>query len=271
MFANLSSSSISLATVTPSLVMRGAPNDLSSRTLRPLGPSVTRTAWVSVSMPRNILSRASTENFTSLADISVFLFVRPHLGERCWRAPTMRIIERCFLGLRGARFTVSSRTRIWRAQSGGLLLGLGLDQHPHNVALFHDEVLDAIDFDLGARPFAEQDAVADLDVDRDQLAGLVAAAGANGDDPALLRLLLGGVGNDDATSGLRLGIDSLDDNAVVKRSEFHRCPPTVSSKSLAELESRSLFRKLLVVGPIFRGPCDQLALLNALDTLVLIG
>jgi hypothetical protein len=35
MFSNLSSSSISFATVTPSLVMRGAPNDLSSTTLRP--------------------------------------------------------------------------------------------------------------------------------------------------------------------------------------------------------------------------------------------
>ena len=69
MFSNLSSSSISLATVTPSLVMRGAPNDLSSTTLRPLGPSVTRTALASVSMPRSILSRASTENFTSLADM----------------------------------------------------------------------------------------------------------------------------------------------------------------------------------------------------------
>src|SRR5205807_1635597 len=87
MFSNLSSSSISLATFTPSLVMRGAPNDLSSRTLRPLGPSVTRTAWVSVSMPCNILSRASTENFTSLADISVFLFVRPHLAERLLGEP----------------------------------------------------------------------------------------------------------------------------------------------------------------------------------------
>jgi len=41
MFSNFSSSSISLATVTPSLVMRGAPNDLSSTTLRPFGPSVT--------------------------------------------------------------------------------------------------------------------------------------------------------------------------------------------------------------------------------------
>jgi hypothetical protein len=38
MFSNLSSSSISLATVTPSLVMRGAPNDLSMTTLRPFGP-----------------------------------------------------------------------------------------------------------------------------------------------------------------------------------------------------------------------------------------
>ncbi len=75
MFSNLSSSSISLATVTPSLVMRGAPNDLSSTTLRPLGPSVTRTAWARVSMPCNILSRASTENLTCFADISVFPFV----------------------------------------------------------------------------------------------------------------------------------------------------------------------------------------------------
>ena len=45
MFSNLSESSISLATVTPSLVMRGAPYDLSSRTLRPLGPSVTFTEF----------------------------------------------------------------------------------------------------------------------------------------------------------------------------------------------------------------------------------
>src|ERR1700730_19471919 len=73
MFATLSSSSISLATVTPSLVMRGAPNDLSSTTLRPLGPRVTRTALARMSMPCSILSRASTENLTSLADILIFL------------------------------------------------------------------------------------------------------------------------------------------------------------------------------------------------------
>ena len=59
MFSNLSASSISLATVTPSLEMRGAPNDFSRMTLRPLGPSVTLTASASMSTPRSILLRAS--------------------------------------------------------------------------------------------------------------------------------------------------------------------------------------------------------------------
>ena len=72
MFSNLSSSSISLATVTPSLVMRGAPNDFSSTTLRPLGPSVTLTALARMSTPRSIFSRASCENLTSLAAIAEY-------------------------------------------------------------------------------------------------------------------------------------------------------------------------------------------------------
>src|SRR5215217_9510641 len=67
MFSNLSASSISFATVTPSLVMRGAPKDFSSTTLRPLGPSVTLTASARMSTPRSIFSRALAENFTSLA------------------------------------------------------------------------------------------------------------------------------------------------------------------------------------------------------------
>ena len=67
MFSNLSASSISLATVTPSLVMRGAPNDFSITTLRPFGPSVTFTALLRISTPRSILSRASVEKRTSLA------------------------------------------------------------------------------------------------------------------------------------------------------------------------------------------------------------
>src|SRR5215468_11039555 len=138
MFSNLSSSSISLATVTPSLVMRGAPNDLSSTTLRPFGPSVTRTALARVSTPRSIRSRASVENLTSLAAIGIFS-----------------------VNLSG--------------------------DHAHDVGLLHDQEFVAVELHLGARPLAEQNLVAGPNVDRDQLAVLVASAGPDGDDLALHR------------------------------------------------------------------------------------
>src|SRR5436853_447449 len=192
MFSNLSSSSISLATVTPSLVMRGAPNDLSSTTLRPFGPRVTLTAFARMSTPRSMRSRASTENLTSLAAIYV--------------APLMSRVA----GGRALR---------------GLLAGDGLFENAHDVAFLHDQEIDAVDLDLGARPLAEQHALADLEVDRNQFAGLVAAARADSHDLALRGLLLGGVGNNDAAGGLLLGIDALDDDAVVKRAEFHGYPP----------------------------------------------
>ncbi len=54
-----SSSSISLAIETPSLVMVGAPHFFSSTTLRPFGPSVTRTASASLFMPASSPRRAS--------------------------------------------------------------------------------------------------------------------------------------------------------------------------------------------------------------------
>ena len=73
MFSNLSVSSISLATETPSLVMRGAPNDLSMTTLRPFGPSVTLTASARMLTPFSIRSRASVLNLTSLPAIYLFL------------------------------------------------------------------------------------------------------------------------------------------------------------------------------------------------------
>jgi hypothetical protein len=83
------------------------------------------------------------------------------------------------------------------AGSGGLPLRRGALEHPHDVALLHDQVFLTVDLDLGAGPLAEQHPVADLEVDRDELAVLVAAARADADDLALLRLLLGGIGNND--------------------------------------------------------------------------
>src|SRR5690606_17741647 len=67
MFSNLSFSSISLATETPSLVTVGAPNDLSITTLRPLGPRVTLTASARMFTPLTIFWRAESPNLTSLA------------------------------------------------------------------------------------------------------------------------------------------------------------------------------------------------------------
>src|SRR3954452_22731447 len=137
MFSNLSESSISLATVTPSLVMRGAPKLFSMTTLRPFGPSVTFTASARLSTPRSILSRASEEKRTSLAAIAV--------------APDE-------LGI---------------AERVGALRG----DHAHDVGFLHDQKVLAVDTHLGARPLAEQDAVAGLHVEGDDLAGFVASAG----------------------------------------------------------------------------------------------
>src|SRR3954467_4152045 len=83
--------------------------------------------------------------------------------------------------------------------SGGLDLGGALLEHAHDVAFLHDQQLVAVELDLGAGPLAEQDAVADLDAHRRQLALPAAGTRANGQDLALHRLLLGGGGGDQPT------------------------------------------------------------------------
>ncbi len=67
MFSHGSSSSTSLAIVTPSFVMVGAPHFLSSTTFCPLGPSVMATASASLSTPASSERRASSPNLSSLA------------------------------------------------------------------------------------------------------------------------------------------------------------------------------------------------------------
>src|SRR5438105_3041051 len=175
MFSNLSDSSISLATVTPSLVMRGAPNDLSSTTLRPFGPNVTRTASARISMPRSMRSRASLLSRMSLAAMIVCPSSWPLVGDDA-----------------------------------------------HDVGFLHDDEVLTIDLDLGARPFAEQHAVAGFDVGRLDLAILAAQAGAGSDDVALHRLFLGVVGDDDPAFGLLLAFDAPDQHAIVQWTETHR-------------------------------------------------
>src|ERR1700704_3073869 len=106
--------------------------------------------------------------------------------------------------------------------SGRFLLGGGgLFEHPHDVGLLHDQEILAVDLHLGARPLAEQHPVADLQINGNELAGLVAATRADADDLALRGLFLGGIRNDDAAGGLFFGLNALDDDTVVKRAELH--------------------------------------------------
>ena len=66
-FSYGSSSSISLAMLTPSLVIVGTPHLVSSTTLRPFGPSVTFTVSASMFMPRSRPRRASSPKAINLA------------------------------------------------------------------------------------------------------------------------------------------------------------------------------------------------------------
>src|SRR5215470_9229931 len=161
MFSNLSSSSISLATVTPSLVMRGAPYDLSSTTLRPLGPSVTFTALARMSTPRSILSRASVENFTTLAAMC--------------SSQMSEIDDGCRTSDDGCQMTAIDRNRACRIGPLSSDICPGSGEHAHNVGFLHDQQILAVELDLSAGPFSKQHFVADPEIDRDQLAGLVTA------------------------------------------------------------------------------------------------
>ena len=75
-FSKGSSSSISFAMQTPSLVMVGAPHFFSRTTLRPLGPRVTRTASASWFIPFSRLRRACSSKAISLG----IGFLLPPLG-----------------------------------------------------------------------------------------------------------------------------------------------------------------------------------------------
>src|SRR4051812_44080431 len=95
-FSNGSSSSISLAMLTPSLVIVGAPHFFSSTTLRPFGPSVTLTASASWFMPRSRPRRASSSNAINLAigcgpHFSYGHARRVCVGRWCPRRPAPRV------------------------------------------------------------------------------------------------------------------------------------------------------------------------------------
>src|ERR1700733_4678488 len=172
MFSNLSFSSISFATDTPSLVIVGAPKLFSSTALRPFGPSVALTAFARTLPPRNMRWRASSLKRTSLAAIVV-------------------------------------------------ILGLLAFNHGHDVFFAHDHEIFTVDFDLGSAVFAEQDLVADLDIQGTDRAVFENLAFTDRDDLSLYRLFCCGVRNHDAAWRGSLLLQTLHHDAIMKRTNLH--------------------------------------------------
>src|SRR3954447_713787 len=97
-----------------------------------------------------------------------------------------------------------------------------------DVGLAQDQQLVAADLDLGTAVLREDDRVALGDVERHEIAAVVAAARTDGQDAAALRLLLRRVGQNDAAGGGLLLVEDLDDQTVAKRLEIHGQTPSCS-------------------------------------------
>src|SRR5471032_46358 len=182
MFCSLSFSSISFATDTPSLVTVGAPNERSSTTLRPFGPSVTLTALARMLTTSTILARAASPKITSLA---AMLFL-------------LNSVDKC---------------------TNGCQL---LDDDRHDVFFAHDHQFLAVHFDGLAGVFAEQDAVAYFDIQRTDFAVVEYFAIADGQDFALIRFFGGCVRNDQAGGSFGFLVEAFDDDAIVQRAKVHK-------------------------------------------------
>src|SRR4029077_4405248 len=90
----------------------------------------------------------------------------------------------------------------------------------------HDDEFLTIDLDLAARPLAEQDPVAGLDVEGMQLAVLPAGPRPDRDHFALHGLFLGGVGYNNAAGRLFILLDAADQDTVLQWPELHiKTPP----------------------------------------------
>src|SRR3954465_14658270 len=218
-FSYGSSSSTSLAIVTPSLVIVGAPHFLSMTTLRPRGPSVTFTALASASTPRSRARRAESSNSRVLAiqRSSSATTSAPSSGLGAGRSGRMSAHDGA--GAYG-----------WRCSA--------LDDG-EDVTSGEDEELLAAVLDLGAAILAVEDRVADADVERDALLALVVeAARADRDDLALLGLLLRGVRDDQAGSRRLLCVERLDDDPVLERLDGNRHVLTLPFGNVAEVWNR---------------------------------
>ena len=85
----------------------------------------------------------------------------------------------------------------------------------------HEGVFLLVDFHFSAAIFADEDAVPNFDLERQELAVLVFLAGAQGDHLGRLRLFLGAVRDDDSADLLFAFVEALNNDAVVQRSDVN--------------------------------------------------
>src|SRR3990170_1473217 len=210
MFSHGSSSSISLAIVTPSFVIVGAPHFLSRTTLWPFGPRVRATVSASLFTPASSERRASSLNFRSLLAMG-----SSSLGYR--------------LAVEAPRGTRARRVAL-EPPPGSLRSLLADDRE--DVARRQDEVLVALDLHLGAAVLGVDDLVAHGDVERDARP-ILEPPRPHRHHRALLRLLLGRVRDDDPRDRHLLLLARLDDDPVLERLQLellrHSFPPRLVS------------------------------------------
>src|SRR5277367_5412765 len=197
------SSSISLATVTPSLVIVGAPHFLSMTTLRPRGPSVTFTVSASLSTPRSRWRRASSSNSRILGiDLP-----QPTVGSGAVLGP-------------GCRRRAPGGPFLRAARGHARTLELLLDDREHVAGREHQVLLARV-LHFGAAVLAVQHHVVDLDVDGDASALVVEPTRTDREELALLGLLLRGVRDDQPGRSDLLSLERLDHDAVFERLDYN--------------------------------------------------
>src|SRR2546422_9026626 len=99
------------------------------------------------------------------------------------------------------------------------LLVIGLADDREHIGLAKYQELVVIDGDFAAAVLPVKNFVTDLELHRDADILLI-PAGADSDYLALLRLLLGGVGNEESTAHLLRVLERLDDDAIGEGSDL---------------------------------------------------
>src|SRR5690606_26871129 len=141
------------------------PKERSSTTLRPLGPRVTFTALARTFTPRTTRARASSPNKTCLAAMLISL----------------------------------NRDNVEKGDlEGSIQVSERLLDHRQDLFFTDNQQFVAIDLDGLAGVLAEQNLVANFDVDRQHFAVFGFLARANGQDFTLIGLFSGAIGDDDA-------------------------------------------------------------------------